>query len=350
MAKRATARALGRTWVSVLAFGAILFSARGAFAGPRARLVYTRNPGAEACADEKALRDAVAARIGYDPFFPYADRTVVVAIEARGDHLAARIDLVDDQSRGQGARVIEASNRECDALFDTVALTISIAIDPRALVGKPAANEAQTSPPAADEEPAPPLPEAIVHPVETNAPPRGDVDQPQPQPSSERNARSPLRLAAGLRGEVGTVPAPTPAVSLGAAMIWPRVSLGLELSSTLPASKDVDSGGRVRGWLLRSSLVPCFRVTRLALCGVASIGRFSGSGESVTQPEDHGALFLSAGGRASLDVPLDRRFGLAIDAELGGNLQRTTLRVGPDDVWRAPPVYASLGASVFFEF
>jgi hypothetical protein len=32
------------------------------------------------CPDEPALRKAVAARVGYDPFFPWAEQTVVVQI------------------------------------------------------------------------------------------------------------------------------------------------------------------------------------------------------------------------------------------------------------------------------
>lgn len=35
-----------------------------------AHLVYVRGPGAEECPGEHAIRSAVGARLGYDPFFP----------------------------------------------------------------------------------------------------------------------------------------------------------------------------------------------------------------------------------------------------------------------------------------
>jgi hypothetical protein len=49
---------------------AVLSASRWAYATPSARLVYSRGHGAESCPDEHALREAVAARVGYDPFFP----------------------------------------------------------------------------------------------------------------------------------------------------------------------------------------------------------------------------------------------------------------------------------------
>ena len=43
--------------------------------------MYVRDQGATRCADEGELRAAVAARVGYDLFFPWARKTVVVQVE-----------------------------------------------------------------------------------------------------------------------------------------------------------------------------------------------------------------------------------------------------------------------------
>jgi hypothetical protein len=64
----------------VLVTASLGLTARVAGATPQARLVYSRGTGAEDCADEHALRRAVAARIGYDPFFPWAPKTVVASM------------------------------------------------------------------------------------------------------------------------------------------------------------------------------------------------------------------------------------------------------------------------------
>ena len=48
---------------------------------PSSRFVYARGEGAELCPDEAQVRLAVAARLGYDPFFPSAEKTIVAPEE-----------------------------------------------------------------------------------------------------------------------------------------------------------------------------------------------------------------------------------------------------------------------------
>jgi hypothetical protein len=64
---------------------AVLAIVPKASASPSARLVYARSADASTCPDETALRGAVAARFGYDPFFAWAKRTVVVEVWRRGE-------------------------------------------------------------------------------------------------------------------------------------------------------------------------------------------------------------------------------------------------------------------------
>ena len=55
---------------------ALVLSAGSAPAAPSARLVYVRDPDAATCPDEQAVRAAVAARLGFDPFLAYARATM----------------------------------------------------------------------------------------------------------------------------------------------------------------------------------------------------------------------------------------------------------------------------------
>jgi hypothetical protein len=57
---------------------ALTLLASAAHATPSMRVVYQRGQSVEHCPDEAALRGAVEQRLGYDPFFPWADRTIVV--------------------------------------------------------------------------------------------------------------------------------------------------------------------------------------------------------------------------------------------------------------------------------
>ncbi len=78
--------------------GVLLLSAGRAAAAPTGRLVYSRAPGAESCADEATLRRSVAARVGYDPFFPWAKRTVVANL-ARQSQSPAMSGAADGSAR-----------------------------------------------------------------------------------------------------------------------------------------------------------------------------------------------------------------------------------------------------------
>jgi hypothetical protein len=94
-----------------LSAGAVLFVLSAVFwtanlrAAGGSRLVYGRASGAAVCPDEAELRAAVRARLGYDPFFPWADQTVVVHVAARPNRrLSGKVYLVDSQGRASPER------------------------------------------------------------------------------------------------------------------------------------------------------------------------------------------------------------------------------------------------------
>ena len=92
-----------------------IFHASPAAAAPTARLVYSRTADAMSCPNEDVLRKAVAARVGYDPFFAWAPRTVVANLAREGNAYVAAVDLIDEQGLAHGARALrtEARARTC---------------------------------------------------------------------------------------------------------------------------------------------------------------------------------------------------------------------------------------------
>jgi hypothetical protein len=223
-------------------------------------------------------------------------------------------------------------------LVDTLALTISIAIDPHALAGAPV-------PPQEDASPSPESTSAR-HVEEAPAPALSTTpaEQPPPPPKSVR-ARVSRELYANLRASLGTQPGVAPGVALGGALGWSMTSVGLELFGHLPTSMDVPSGGTVRGWLIGASLVPCFRLGIVRVCALGTVGRFEGSGSGVAQPETHAAPFVALGGRTGIELPVGELLTVGIHGDLQVNLDPTSLRVGPADVWTASPVVGVLAAS-----
>src|SRR6188472_4541113 len=83
---------------------ATALSSLAAFASPSAKLVYVRGTGAETCPEEADLRRAVATRIGYDPFFPVAQKTVIAQVSKVSAGYRARVQIVAEDGTVRGER------------------------------------------------------------------------------------------------------------------------------------------------------------------------------------------------------------------------------------------------------
>src|SRR5205814_10613388 len=85
-------------------------------AAPAARLTYERAVGTELCPDESTLRRAVEQRLGYDPFFPWANRTMVARIRTDANGLHGIVELLDETGLVRGSRELSARAPECAEL------------------------------------------------------------------------------------------------------------------------------------------------------------------------------------------------------------------------------------------
>ncbi len=188
-----------RAWaVGAMSFLGATLAARAASTAPAsgARLVYSRSPEAASCPDEDALRRTVAARVGYDSFFPWAKRTVLATVSRRDGAFVARVDLVDEQGIRHGGHELRTDGA-CGELLDPVALAVAIAIDPKLLLARPVA-----------------------------------ADAPPPRPAFAFAFETSL----GVAGWLGVTPAPSFGPTLHLAWTWRRLSLGLEGFVGTPSS------------------------------------------------------------------------------------------------------------------
>jgi hypothetical protein len=228
----------------------VLGSSRAAFAFPSSRLVYERGPGAEECADQEGIRKAVAIRLGYDPFFPTSDKTIVARIVRGSDSLQGQVELVDEHGTQLGSRDFSVDLGKCDELVRAMALSISIAIDP-----KSAETYAQAPPEEAPQEPLPAKSDAAARPSlevpQRASPPLAAADRAQSQPRSAPSPSVRWSVGAGGMALLGAEPEPAlrgaepePALR-GAAFASVRVkggSLALEVGADLPATRRIDGG------------------------------------------------------------------------------------------------------------
>jgi hypothetical protein len=299
------------------------------------RLDYTRGPGAEACPDERGMRDAVAARLGYDPVSlapgpsgpPGQLPGIRVSIARRGGGFVAIVEKRDPTGRVEWTRP-PLMDADCRHLVSVLGLSIAIAIDPGAL-GAPSPVEPPPGPPPPAQ---PPLPTA------------------ERQPSSRPAVR--LGVRAGLAVDTVATPTATIAADLGVGgEVW---SVSLEGRADLPATAAVDAGARIRTSVLAASLVPCGHWRWFVGCGVVSVGALRAAGTNFDTNKENSGFYAVAGLRVGLEWPLPNLERLALRVSGDGLVTlRSMTAFRSDDgraVWRTPPVAGLLGAGAVVHF
>ena len=228
--------------------------ARKAQAVPSAKLVYVRGAGTTACPDETDLRRAVATRIGYDPFFPSASKTVIAQVSRAPKGYRGKVQIVGDDGNIRGERELATRGDDCGELISAMALAVSIALDdlddgkPAPIPAEERAAESSVAPVQSAPNAAPAAPDApkAESPVAVRAP-------------EEAARRFVFAASAGPAVSLGAAPAPS--IGGGAAVTlryaWFAARAGFR--ADLPASGDIAGGGRVTTRSVLGSASACQR-------------------------------------------------------------------------------------------
>jgi hypothetical protein len=323
-----------------------------AAASPTSRLVYSRAPEASSCPDETELRKSVAARFGYDPFFPWAKQTVVVQISRARARYTSRVQLLDEQGIAHGMREFSSNQVNCSEIFQATALAVAIALD------APATPPTQDAPAEEKASPPPPPPPKPAEPAPTvpppATPPTADLTR-DARVTPLANAAPRVRFDVGLDvlGSINRTPLVTPGISAFARARLSIWSLALELRGDWPESaarSDKIGGGSVQAWLIAGGLAPCLHVAYLAFCAVAELGSLQAAGQDVDPRFSKAALFLAAGARLEFEWPLSTTWSVRARVDGVANLYRATLVLGSETVWPAPLFAGTLGAGLAAHF
>lgn len=329
-----------RRWAATLALAGLALASREAHAAPSARLVYLRDAEASSCPDESAVRAAVAARLGYDPFMAFAPSTMFAEIRREGADYKGSVKLVDPHNVVRGARELVHTGEPCSELVDAMALSMSIAIDPLSLTGpRPNDDEPRMEPPAEDRAPAPPSVEP---------PASGPVRAPdRAGPVNDREPPPPLHLALGLGPALSVGTAPAPAVGARVGVFVTRGSLGLflEAHGDLEASRAL-ARGRVGTSLVEGQLGACYHYRSLFGCGTASLGALSASAEGISAPRTDVGAHASLGARVGLELELAAPLFLRLQLDGAAVLTPHALAVDGEEV-TSLSVFAASASSLF---
>jgi hypothetical protein len=326
-------------------------------ASAASRLMYTRTTGAAHCPDEGRFRAAVAERLGYDPFFPWAEQTVTVDIFEEKGSLRAKLTLVDRDGIVRGTRALRGRAHDCEALLTSLALATSITLDPMAAQtrGAPTAEngqptiDVQRAPPPATEATSPPS-----DPSRTPASAKEQATQYDGGALFEGRADAPESIqwsvSAGPVVALGATPGLSTGGRLGTQLQRGHFALGVELRGALPTRQASDAGGAVHVGVLGGALAPCFNQGPFSACGIVYLGSMQLRGSEVEVPVGTSLWFAAAGARAEVAIPI----GGAVDlrAHLDGMkaLLLSQLYLHGSEVWRSPSFWTAFGVSVGVRF
>ena len=338
-------------WASLVGAGLLLICAPSHARVPT-RLVYARTQSARDCPDEAALSAAVAARLGYEPFSPWGDQTILATISRNGGVLLGRAELIDHDGVAQGSREVRLSKPECDELIFALALAISITLDPLHV-------EAPLPPPPAEvpSQPAdssesvvslaaePALAPSPAVALEDRGPVRSREPRSQPPPVT-------WHVAGAAIGALNVGPTFAMGGRLGVTARRGRWALGVEAWSTFPSTQATSSqAGQVRVRLLSAALTPCLRVMGgFSLCALGSLGAMRAEGRGVEAPRVENVLHAAVGGRGLFVWPLGKNFELLANADLAATLNRPRFQLDDAEVWRPGPALAVVGIGAAARF
>ncbi|MET0594396.1 MAG: hypothetical protein ABW133_16965 [Polyangiaceae bacterium] len=375
-------RARGTLGGLLFLVGSMLWAPSAAAGG--SRLVYGRTAGSDVCPAEVDLRAAVRERLGYDPFFPWAEQTIVVHIAPRPHRrIGGKVYLVDSAGRASPEREFTTSEGECRELVLALALAIVMTLDP--LHGTPGAAPPPAKPPA---DAKPPAQSGGANRGSTDGPPSAETSRVEPSSpaaagdaapaaspaaplqavgpgqtalpegadrtsSSRARAGAPSsRFSAELGGALFVASGVTPGISTG---FIPSLrgragdfSVSLEGRLELPMWSSFDSD-RVDASLVGGSVVPCVHWKPLVWCGTMLLGRYQAEGRDVAARSAN-ALFAAVGARLSAEMPMSSNVWGFVRVEGLVNLTRHELVVAAEPIWRVPPVGFTLSAGALTSF
>jgi hypothetical protein len=322
-----------RRWpcVCALLMGAALPAV--AQAEEKARFVYVRGAGAEACPGEVDLRLWVMARLGYDPFSPQASRAVIARVEAREHQLFSSVEVADPEGLSTGRRELSSKNESCQELARAMALSISLAIDPER------ASTPQTAPVAAPPPPAAPAPPPVL-----------PARAPEPPVPKQRVTPSHAFVSGALETGVGQLPGVALGAALGVGWRSRVASFALEGRGAFSLGDYLTPRGRLTGSLLLGGIAGCAHLGAIGVCAVGYVGQQRLGTQDVAQPNTSSALSVEFGPRVTLELPLARRLPLTMAVEAVLNATRNRALLTGREVWKAPIVGAALSVGVSAHF
>ncbi len=176
------------------------------------------------------------------------------------------------------------------------------------------------------------------------------VEAPAPElvskPSEPARQLAPaLELGLGASGGLGALPQPSAGLTVGAAVRWNTLSVGLEARFNPPGSVFL-RGGEIETSRQLGLLLACAHRGWFAACALATGGAMQVEGRGFDDPARATLPYLAAGARSLAELPLNDALSLRGHLDLSIPLLRHSLWVSGEPAWTSPPLSADLGVGV----
>lgn len=300
-----------------------------------ARLAYDRGDLA-ACPTEASFRNAVAGRLGYEPFVPTAKMAISVSFAraGKGQKLLAQVAVTDENGRPAGRRDLQSDTEDCTELAASLAIAVSIAIDPQSLTRPAPARAPDPAPPSVG---PPPQPSAVREPE--------PVSPPTPTPTPVPDFASPrFHVAVGATGSLLGQPTFALGPVLEAGLRVKSFSLALAGRSEFGVASRRLGAADVTSYAPQAVLIACWHVGRFALCGDLGAGAFVASTASGAGPVTAASPYVIVAPAVAYEQPLTGPIALRFGFDLRVALVHPRIRFDGKEVWSAVAPIVPAGA------
>ncbi|MEO6601987.1 MAG: hypothetical protein ABIQ16_19060, partial [Polyangiaceae bacterium] len=265
---------------------------------------------------------------------------IVARILRDEEGLHGQVELVDEHGAQIGLRELTAKADQCDELVRAMALSISIAIDP-----KSAESYAQGPPDEQETQ----LNEASPEPDQERPSAARAEEKPREAPRAVLAApRVLLSVGIGVMGVLYDAPQPTLAGFGFARLRRSAWSLALEARADLPVIDD-RNGVRFRTLSYSLRAVPCLHLGVVFVCEVTSVGLISAEGTEAGGKSGTSSV-LSLGARAGAEFMLSRSVGLIGQAELLVSPRTVRLASEGTPLWHTERFNGGVGLALALHF
>ncbi|MDX2053876.1 MAG: hypothetical protein SFV15_15855 [Polyangiaceae bacterium] len=310
-----------------------------------ARLLYAVPTVPNNCPAQSVLEAAVSNRLGYQAFDPSAAAILLANVEMNARGLVGKVSLQTEE-RTEGVRELRTSSFDCNELIQSMALAISVALDPLLEASEPPAQPSATPAPG----PSPAVGSGLsASPMPAPLPAFAPTFWPAPAPAPPPQASVfPWQLEAA----AGVSPSLLPRTAYAASLGLRYASSGLEIGAGALGAfspklvRPNNTGVQANAWLGHAEV--CVPFSFFAACLPSYVGVVAAQGSGFAQNYSETEFMATTGLGASGRLEVSERWALKLGVAGLVSYAPLTFKTDRSTLWQQPRVLTLFQAGATF--